>query len=535
MTERLVEISEALTRRVDDMTFQEPVERVYNPLVYAKSLHDGYLTTFGSVTPREILLVGMNPGPWGMGQTGVPFGDVDFVSEWMGLDADVAKPDDEHPKRPVEGLACDRNEVSGSRLWGWARDRYGDAEHFFERYFVHNYCPLLFLEESGRNRTPNKLKADERRALFPHCDEALRDIVAGPASQQYRGRRGRVCDDAESGPRSKPVTDRGADDRPHPPPQPGQPPGQQGLGAAGRRTNSSRRRHRSCKSQWTTEIGRARGIATSNHGRTMASRRDAPRGRGRVDIDADTVTQMARSTLDGRRQNPRNDDGVVIKSSARAYVTAGVRLHQKHRPDSVRVRWTGNGVRYVARPIECSARSWVTMSGFESRESTATRRTERDASLDIETDIRVAQTGEPDTQSTAVSALLDELDATSAALTFIFHSPTHDPATIAGCLDEVTGAHGLAGTTAGELGADGFENDSITGIALHGPGVRASVEIVPHLRELSLLPLMNVPSQMARRPRPRDVPTESRPTCLAGPRRRALVQRRPVDAVFHAG
>lgn len=177
MTHPLVRISEELTADVDDMSFLEPVERVYNPLVYAKELHDAYLETFGSDRPREVLLVGMNPGPWGMGQTGVPFGDVDFVGEWMGLQAEVGKPDNEHPKREVEGLACERNEVSGSRLWGWARERYGAAENFFERYFVHNYCPLLFLEDSGRNRTPNKLKADERRELFPHCDRSLRAIV----------------------------------------------------------------------------------------------------------------------------------------------------------------------------------------------------------------------------------------------------------------------------------------------------------------------------------------------------------------------
>lgn len=177
MSARLIEITDQLQKAVDPMEFAEPVTKVYNPLGYARPLLEAYLERYGSQTPREILLVGMNPGPWGMAQTGVPFGDVDFVGEWMGLQASVGKPDDEHPKRPIEGLDCPRNEVSGSRLWGWARDRYGEAENFFERYFVHNYCPLLFLEESGRNRTPNKLKADERRELFEPCDEALRQLV----------------------------------------------------------------------------------------------------------------------------------------------------------------------------------------------------------------------------------------------------------------------------------------------------------------------------------------------------------------------
>lgn len=177
MAQTLIDISHTLSDAVGSMAFAEPVTHVYNPLEYAAGLHDAYLSTYGAKSPREILLVGMNPGPWGMGQTGVPFGDVDMVRDWMGLDLPVDKPAREHPKRPVEGLDCHRNEVSGSRLWGWAKARFGEPEAFFDRFFVHNYCPLLFLEDSGRNRTPNRLKADERRALFPPCDAALRGIV----------------------------------------------------------------------------------------------------------------------------------------------------------------------------------------------------------------------------------------------------------------------------------------------------------------------------------------------------------------------
>ncbi|MFP4597745.1 MAG: uracil-DNA glycosylase family protein [Persicimonas sp.] len=172
-----VEIADQLSEAVGSFECGEPVTHVYNPLAYARPLHHAYLERFASKTPREIVLVGMNPGPWGMAQTGVPFGDVDFVGDWMDLHAEVGKPADEHPKRQIEGLECSRNEVSGSRLWGWARDRYGAAENFFERYFVHNYCPLLFLEDSGRNRTPNRLKAAERRELFEPCDRALRQLV----------------------------------------------------------------------------------------------------------------------------------------------------------------------------------------------------------------------------------------------------------------------------------------------------------------------------------------------------------------------
>lgn len=182
MTQSLFEITHALRDALIPMEFAAPVTHVYNPLLYAGAMYEGYLERFGARTPREIVLVGMNPGPWGMAQNGVPFGEVNFVRDWMGFGARpesemIGKPAEEHPKRPVVGLDCHRNEVSGARVWGWAEERYGSAEEFFSRYFVHNYCPLVFMEESGRNRTPNRLKAAERNALFAPCDLALRQTI----------------------------------------------------------------------------------------------------------------------------------------------------------------------------------------------------------------------------------------------------------------------------------------------------------------------------------------------------------------------
>lgn len=172
----LVKVSRALSGAVSKLEFGEPVTHVYNPLEYAKHPHELYLSRFGA-SPKEAVFVGMNPGPFGMGQTGVPFGDVGFVRDWMGIEAPVARPRDEHPKRPVLGFDCERSEVSGSRLWGWAKERFGTPESFFSRFFVINYCPLLFMESTGRNRTPDKLPADERVALLSACDKALRAAV----------------------------------------------------------------------------------------------------------------------------------------------------------------------------------------------------------------------------------------------------------------------------------------------------------------------------------------------------------------------
>lgn len=173
----LVRASRELSKRVDALTFGPPTTHVYNPLAYARRPHEQFLERYGGGR-KEVVLLGMNPGPFGMAQTGVPFGDVELVRDWIGVEAPVKKPPKEHPKRPVDGFACSRSEVSGTRLWGWARDRFGQPEKFFERFFIVNYCPLVFMEESGKNRTPDKLAAAERVALFEVCDAALRRVVS---------------------------------------------------------------------------------------------------------------------------------------------------------------------------------------------------------------------------------------------------------------------------------------------------------------------------------------------------------------------
>lgn len=175
--ETLGRITDDLVAALRPLRFQPPVEFVYNPLEYARAPYDLYLRRFGA-GPKEVLFLGMNPGPFGMAQTGVPFGEVQLVRSWLGIEAKVGRPAREHPKRPVLGFACQRAEVSGARLWGFARDNFGEPEPFFARFLVLNYCPLVFMEESGRNLTPDKLPAAERLPLLEACDEALRRSVA---------------------------------------------------------------------------------------------------------------------------------------------------------------------------------------------------------------------------------------------------------------------------------------------------------------------------------------------------------------------
>jgi single-strand selective monofunctional uracil DNA glycosylase len=174
--ERLCALSRSLASSVSRLRFGDPVRYVYNPLVYARRSHEIYLRRHGA-TRKRVLLLGMNPGPFGMAQTGVPFGAVEAVRGWLGIEAPVGRPRREHPKRPVQGFACTRNEVSGARLWGEIARRFGTPERFFRRHFVANFCPLLFLAASGRNLTPDKLRSGERDALLAACLRHLRRLV----------------------------------------------------------------------------------------------------------------------------------------------------------------------------------------------------------------------------------------------------------------------------------------------------------------------------------------------------------------------
>ncbi|MFH0980343.1 MAG: uracil-DNA glycosylase family protein [Planctomycetota bacterium] len=176
MAQSLQAITDRLIRDVNRLRFGPPVSHVYNPLTYARACHRRYLERFGQGT-REVLLLGMNPGPWGMVQTGVPFGEVNAVRDWLGIEEAVGRPPVEHSKRPVLGFACSRSEVSGARFWSWAQEHFQTPPRFFRRFFVANYCPLAFFEPSGRNRTPNQLPSAERRPLLETCDRALRRTV----------------------------------------------------------------------------------------------------------------------------------------------------------------------------------------------------------------------------------------------------------------------------------------------------------------------------------------------------------------------
>ena len=176
LAEELVRASRRLARACAGMAFHDPVRFVYNPLQYARAAHEQYIRTYAT-GPKRVIFLGMNPGPWGMAQTGVPFGEVAAVRDWMRITATIRPPAQGHPRVKITGFECSRSEVSGSRLWGLMQKRFGAAPDFFRTHLVVNYCPLLFLDASGRNLTPDRISRADREALQQECDLHLQAVV----------------------------------------------------------------------------------------------------------------------------------------------------------------------------------------------------------------------------------------------------------------------------------------------------------------------------------------------------------------------
>ncbi len=176
MTHPLIQAADELRKALKGLSFSSPVTHTYQPLEYAWQTHCDYLQRYGTGKKR-VLFLGMNPGPFGMAQTGVPFGEIPAVRDWMKISGPVGTPDQPHPKRHIEGFACAKSEVSGRRLWGLFAQRFPHADDFFRDHFVANYCPLVWMSASGANITPDKLPVAEIRPVEAACLAHLRQVI----------------------------------------------------------------------------------------------------------------------------------------------------------------------------------------------------------------------------------------------------------------------------------------------------------------------------------------------------------------------
>lgn len=176
MKHPLIDAAHELRESLRGLTFSPPVTHTYQPLDYAWQTHCEYLERYGSGKKR-VLFLGMNPGPFGMAQTGVPFGEIPAVRDWMKISGTVGSPETPHPKRPIDGFSCEKSEVSGRRLWGLFAQLYPLADDFFCDHFVANYCPLVWMSASGANITPDKLPAAEIAPVENACLTHLRKVI----------------------------------------------------------------------------------------------------------------------------------------------------------------------------------------------------------------------------------------------------------------------------------------------------------------------------------------------------------------------
>lgn len=176
LSSKLIRAGRDLADELRPLKFSGPVTHTYLTVDYARAGYEGYLARFGA-SKKRVLMLGMNPGPYGMAQTGVPFGEIDAVKNWMGLNPEIGRPENEHPKRKISGMACERSEVSGRRLWGLFSERFPNAEDFFKEHLVMNFCPLVWMKDTGANLTPDKIRAEEMKPVDAACQRHLLRVI----------------------------------------------------------------------------------------------------------------------------------------------------------------------------------------------------------------------------------------------------------------------------------------------------------------------------------------------------------------------
>lgn len=186
IAEKLIVAGRDLAEELRHLTFSDPVTHTYLTVDYAADGYEAYLKKFGN-SRKKILFLGMNPGPYGMVQTGVPFGEIAVVREWMKLSPQVGKPEHEHPKRKITGMDCPKSEVSGRRLWGYFSEKFPNVEDFFVDHLVINFCPLVWMKDTGANLTPDKIKAAEIVAVDAACHKHLRRLIEILEPQYFIG------------------------------------------------------------------------------------------------------------------------------------------------------------------------------------------------------------------------------------------------------------------------------------------------------------------------------------------------------------
>ncbi|MDQ2919545.1 MAG: single-stranded DNA-binding protein, partial [Verrucomicrobiota bacterium] len=95
IAKRVIRAAADLRDAAKRLHFVAPVSHVYNPLEYGWAAHEKYLQRYAD-TRKRVVFLGMNPGPFGMAQTGIPFGEIAAVRDWLGIKAPIGRPRQQH-------------------------------------------------------------------------------------------------------------------------------------------------------------------------------------------------------------------------------------------------------------------------------------------------------------------------------------------------------------------------------------------------------------------------------------------------------
>ncbi|MGY8691554.1 MAG: single-stranded DNA-binding protein [Candidatus Poseidoniales archaeon] len=173
-----IRLKEDVEKFADKMILECSVDSIYNPLSYAWNPHKAFIELSGGKGAKTLLL-GMNPGPHGMGQMGIPFAATSIVRDLLEIkDLEVYQPKNIHPKRLIGGLNWHKEEISGTRLWNLLSSFYGNKDEIFANVYVLNHCPLMFFNGANAiNITPDKISGSTVKKLIERCDQHLREVI----------------------------------------------------------------------------------------------------------------------------------------------------------------------------------------------------------------------------------------------------------------------------------------------------------------------------------------------------------------------
>jgi len=163
--------------------------QVWNPALYALDIYQEYLTKFPP-EPGAILALGLNPGPYGMAQTGIPFTDCRTASGALGMEMTIPgkAPDDLISRlKKANGKWRGTYERSSLGMYRFLILAWGDIKTAYRNWFVGNPCPLLFLDPERWNVTP----ADPRLRRMKEVGELRQRAVIG--FSEILNPRGIVC------------------------------------------------------------------------------------------------------------------------------------------------------------------------------------------------------------------------------------------------------------------------------------------------------------------------------------------------------